>query len=41
VSRYNEAQDLNPVTMAIARGLQIPVVTVGDPHQHIYSMAYL
>ena len=33
----DEAQDLNPVTMAIIEEQTIPVVYVGDTHQHIYG----
>ena len=33
----DEAQDLNPVTMAIIEEQTIPVMYVGDTHQHIYG----
>lgn len=33
----DEAKDLNPGTMAIVNAQNVPVVSVGDPHQHIYG----
>lgn len=32
----DEAQDLNPVLISIARKAEIPIVVVGDPYQSIY-----
>lgn len=32
----DEAQDLNPVLVSIARKAKIPIVVVGDPYQSIY-----
>jgi superfamily I DNA/RNA helicase len=32
----DEAQDLNPVLVSIARKAQVPIVVVGDPYQSIY-----
>ena len=33
----DEAQDTNPVTMAILQALALPTIYVGDPHQSLYG----
>ena len=37
---FDEAQDANPVTLAILRGQSSRRVYVGDPHQQIYQFRY-
>jgi len=37
---FDEAQDANPVTLAILRGQPSGRVYVGDPHQQIYQFRY-